>query len=101
MARQIVVAFVLLTGDWQSLLITPPKTVLKLFFFPFPAHWALSGGCFDALRCRMASTAFELHGSRFNWPYNRRHLHNAAWHYGRAFARAIPTAPKSSITGRG
>jgi rare lipoprotein A len=32
MARQIVVAFALLTGDWQSLLITPPKTVLKLIF---------------------------------------------------------------------
>jgi rare lipoprotein A len=30
MARQIVVAFALLTGDWQSLLIIPPKTVLKL-----------------------------------------------------------------------
>ena len=29
MARQIVIAFALLTGDWQSLLITPPKTVLK------------------------------------------------------------------------
>ena len=26
------VAFALLTGDWQSLLITPPKTVLKLIF---------------------------------------------------------------------
>jgi rare lipoprotein A len=32
MAGQIVVAFALLTGDWQSLLITPPKTVLKLIF---------------------------------------------------------------------
>jgi rare lipoprotein A len=32
MAREIVVAFALLTGDWQSLLITPPKTVLKLIF---------------------------------------------------------------------
>jgi hypothetical protein len=30
MARGIVVAFALLTGDWQSLLIIPPKTVLKL-----------------------------------------------------------------------
>jgi rare lipoprotein A len=32
MARGIVVALALLTGDWQSLLITPPKTVLKLIF---------------------------------------------------------------------
>jgi rare lipoprotein A len=32
MAREIVVAFALLTGDWQSLLIIPPKTVLKLIF---------------------------------------------------------------------
>ena len=32
MARQIVVALALLTGDWQSLLIIPPKTVLKLIF---------------------------------------------------------------------
>ena len=29
MAREIVVALALLTGDWQSLLIIPPKTVLK------------------------------------------------------------------------
>jgi rare lipoprotein A len=29
MAREFVVAFALLTGDWQSLLIIPPKTVLK------------------------------------------------------------------------
>jgi rare lipoprotein A len=32
MAREFVVAFALLTGDWQSLLIIPPKTVLKLIF---------------------------------------------------------------------
>ena len=30
MARGIVIGFALLTGDWQSLLIIPPKTVLKL-----------------------------------------------------------------------
>ena len=29
MAREFVVALALLTGDWQSLLIIPPKTVLK------------------------------------------------------------------------
>jgi rare lipoprotein A len=32
MAGGIVVALALLTGDWQSLLIIPPKTVLKLIF---------------------------------------------------------------------
>ena len=32
MAGRIVVAFALLTGDWQPLLIIPPKTVLKLIF---------------------------------------------------------------------
>ena len=32
MAREFVVAFALLTGDWQSLLIIPPKTVFKLIF---------------------------------------------------------------------
>jgi rare lipoprotein A len=32
MAGRIVVALALLTGDWQPLLIIPPKTVLKLIF---------------------------------------------------------------------
>jgi hypothetical protein len=50
MARGIVVAFALLTGDWQSLLIIPPKTVLKLIFLSASLlHWlraCCSGGCF-------------------------------------------------------
>ena len=32
MAKGIVIGLALLTGDWQSLLIIPPKTVLKLIF---------------------------------------------------------------------
>ena len=41
MAKGIVVALALLTGDWQSLLITPPpKQCSKLFFFPLPCSLA-------------------------------------------------------------
>ena len=42
MAGRIVVALALLTGDWQPLLITPPKQCSNLFFFPLPLPLALS-----------------------------------------------------------
>jgi hypothetical protein len=70
MAREFVVAFALLTGDWQPLLIIPPKQCSNLFFFPLPLPLALSRLLQwrllrHALTLRttvseMASTAFEL-----------------------------------------
>ena len=69
MARQIVVAFALLTGDWQPLLIIPPKQCSNLFFFPLPCSLASRLLQWRLLRLaltlrttvsEMASTAFEL-----------------------------------------
>ena len=68
MAREIVVALALLTGDWQSLLIIPPKQCSNLFFFPLPCslasrllQWRLNPHALTprSMAWEMASTAYE------------------------------------------
>jgi rare lipoprotein A len=74
MARQIVVAFALLTGDWQSLLIIPPKTVLKLIFLSASLLIGFAPAAVEAASsCGVASfygAAFHgrttANGERFN-----------------------------------
>jgi rare lipoprotein A len=76
MARGIVVALALLTGDWQSLLIIPPKTVLKLIFLSAslllgfaPAAVEAASSCSHASHYGVGDGFHGLRaadGSRFN-----------------------------------
>jgi rare lipoprotein A len=66
MARQIVVAFALLTGDWQSLLIIPPKTVLKLILLSASLLIGFAPAAVEAASsCGIAS--FYGYGDGFAW----------------------------------
>jgi rare lipoprotein A len=61
---QIVVAFALLTGDWQSLLIIPPKTVLKLIFLS--ASIALSAFAPTAVEAASSCGIASYYGPGFH-----------------------------------
>jgi rare lipoprotein A len=66
MAREFVVAFALLTGDWQSLLIIPPKTVLKLIFLSASLLIGFSPAAVEAASsCGIAS--HYGYGDGFAW----------------------------------
>jgi rare lipoprotein A len=66
MAREFVVAFALLTGDWQPLLIIPPKTVLKLIFLSASLLIGFSPAAVEAASsCGIAS--HYGYGDGFAW----------------------------------
>ena len=59
-----VVAFALLTGDWQSLLITPPKTVLKTILLS--ASIALSAFAPAAVEAASSCGVASYYGAAFH-----------------------------------